>query len=121
MLALVVDADDRGVQRVLMGLLLRIEVADGIALLDRAGVADHASLVQQRLDEVFDAYREHAAKLEVDNLVVMDDERGVNGVVNRGPAALVDFLDQLEAGFGIRLRDLIALTEAPEGVEEAAR
>lgn len=84
---------------------------------------DHGKLalfVQERLDALFETYREHAASLSVDDLVVMDDERGVNGALNRGPAALVDFLDQLEAGFGIRIRDLVAVPHADvDGTENA--
>ncbi|MCZ6874881.1 MAG: SPFH domain-containing protein, partial [bacterium] len=51
-----------------------------------------ALFVQQQLPHLFTAYQTHAKGLRVDNLVVMDDKRGFNGVVNRGPEALVDFL-----------------------------
>jgi hypothetical protein len=39
----------------------------------------------------------------------MDEQRGFNGIVNRGPEAMVDFLRHLEAGFGINVRDLMGL------------
>lgn len=74
--------------------------------------------VQQHLPHLFDAYQEHAKNLGVDNLMVMDDSRGFNGVANRGPEALVDFLHHFEAAFGIRVRDLLSVSPAPHASEE---
>lgn len=78
-----------------------------------------ALFVQQHLAHLFAAYQEHAKGLQADSLLIMDDERGFNGVVNRGPAALVDFLHHLEAGFGIRVRDLLATAAADGTAEES--
>jgi len=78
-----------------------------------------ALFVQQHLGHLFTAYQQHARGLHVDNLVVMDDRRGFNGAVNRGPEALVDFLHHFEQGFGIRVRDLLTATptsDTKEGV-----
>ncbi|MFY9221554.1 MAG: SPFH domain-containing protein [Blastocatellia bacterium] len=72
--------------------------------------AKTAIFVQQHLAQLFEAYQEHVQGMGVDNLVMMDPEKGFNGVVNRGPEALVDFLKHFEAGFGISVRDLLALT-----------
>jgi uncharacterized membrane protein YqiK len=59
-------------------------------LLAQAGdLGKIALFVQQHLSHLFTAYQEHARGLGVDNLVVMDEKRGFNGVVNRGPEALV--------------------------------
>jgi uncharacterized membrane protein YqiK len=69
-----------------------------------------ALFVQQHLAHLFDAYQQHAKGLEVDNLLILDDQRGFSGVVNRGPEALVDFLRHFEAGFGIRIRDLLTIS-----------
>jgi hypothetical protein len=74
--------------------------------------------VQQHLSHLFDAYQEYAKGIEVDHLMMMDDTRGFNGVANRGPEAFVDFLRHFEAGFGIRVRDL--LNAAPRHSEEGA-
>jgi flotillin len=77
-----------------------------------------ALFVQQHLPQLFAAYQTHAKGLRVDNLVVMDDKRGFNGVVNRGPEAMVDFLRHFEAGFGIRVRDLLTASTTAADVEE---
>jgi uncharacterized membrane protein YqiK len=78
-----------------------------------------ALFVQQRLAGLFEAYQQHAKGLEIDHLVIMDDTRGVNGVVNRGPEALVDFLRHFEAAFGIRVRDLLTVAHSPEKEKRA--
>lgn len=78
-----------------------------------------ALFVQQHLSHLFEAYQTYAKGLAVDNLVIMDDKRGFNGVVNRGPGALVDFLRHLEEGFGIRMRDLLVAATTSDGTEEA--
>ena len=77
-----------------------------------------ALFTQQQLAGLFEAYAEHAKNLELDNVVVMDEGTGINGIVNRGPDAFVDFLRQFEDGFGISVRDL--LTAAPGGSEGGA-
>jgi len=43
----------------------------------------------------------------VDNLVVLNEAEGFNSAVNRGPAALVDFLNCFEQGFGISIKKLM--------------
>ncbi len=78
-----------------------------------------ALFVQQRLPHLFAAYQEHAKGLGVDHFLVMDDTRGFNGVANRGPEALVDFLRHFETGFGIRVRDLLAVSTPTATTEEA--
>ena len=77
-----------------------------------------ALFVQQQLPHLFEAYQRHARGLEVDNLVIMDAKRGFNGVVNRGPEALVDFLHHFEAGFGVCVRDLLTATTPRSSTEE---
>lgn len=65
--------------------------------------------VQQQLENLFSAYQEHAKHLQIDNVVTMD-ERGLNGIVNRGPEAFVDFLKLFEEGLGIRVGDLLGVS-----------
>jgi len=90
-------------------------------LVARAGdLGKIALFVQQHLPQLFTAYQTHAKGLRVDNLVIMDDKRGFNGVVNRGPEALVDFLRHFEAGFGIRVRDLLTASNTAADTEERA-
>lgn len=82
-------------------------------LLAEAGAAGRIALfVQQRLPTLFKAYETHARGQKINNIVVMDSERGVNGVVNRGPEAFVDFLQTFEEGFGISVKELLAQTES---------
>jgi flotillin len=72
-------------------------------LLQRFG-DDAASIVfiQQKLPALFEEYRAQAAKAaEVDSLVVMNDEEGFVGAVNRGPRAFADFLQTFRRAFGI--------------------
>ena len=55
----------------------------------------------------------------MDNVVIMDDERGMNGLLNRGPEAFVDFLHRFEDGFGISVKDLLTRGDAPAAEVEA--
>lgn len=82
-------------------------------LLAEAGAAGRIALfVQQRLPTLFKAYENNARDQKINNIIVMDSERGVNGVVNRGPEAFVDFLQTFEEGFGISVKELLAQTES---------
>lgn len=69
-----------------------------------------AIFVQQHLDKLFQSYQENVKGMSVDNLVIMDAEKGFNGVVNRGPEALANFLQHFETSFGISVRDLMSLS-----------
>ncbi len=70
--------------------------------------------VQQQLPHLFEAFKRYAAGLEVDSFVMMDEERGFNGAVNRGPAAFVDFLAQFSAAMGVDIRDFVGSQEVQE-------
>ena len=63
--------------------------------------------LHQQLPHLFDSYRRYAEGLHVDSLVIMDQQQGFNSVVNRGPAAFVDFLNYVEQGLGLSIRDLL--------------
>ncbi len=80
-----------------------------------ADVGRIALFVQQQLPGLFAAYERYAREMAIDNVVIMDDERGMNGLLNRGPEAFVDFLHKFEEGFGISVRKL--MTQA--GAENA--
>ena len=73
-----------------------------------------ALFVQQQLPTLFAAYERYARELKVDNVVIMDDERGMKGLLNRGPEAFVDFLHRFEDGFGISVRELLTRSETPD-------
>jgi flotillin len=89
-----------------------------VQLLAQAGGLGKIALFVQQQPHLFEAYQQYARGLEVDNLAIMDDKRGFNSVVNRDPEALVDFLRHFEAGFGVRVRDLLTASTTPRTVEE---
>ena len=73
-----------------------------------------ALFVQQQLPTLFAAYERYARELKIDNVVIMDDERGMNGLLNRGPEAFVDFLLRFEDGFGISVKELLTRSDAAD-------
>ncbi len=62
----------------------------------------------QQLSRLLEAYKRYAQGLTVDSLVVMDDESGFNGAVNRGPAAFTEFLKQFDGALGIDIRRFVS-------------
>lgn len=83
-----------------------------VDLLTNAGDVGRAVLfIQQQLPNLFKSFQEHANGLNVDSLVIMDDKKGFNGAVNRGPAAFVDFLRNFEEGLGISIKQLMGETQ----------
>jgi hypothetical protein len=68
---------------------------------------DAASVLflQQKLPQLFEAYRSATAGGAVDNLVVMNDAEGFAGAVNRGPRAFAAFMETFAQVFGFNLRD----------------
>ncbi len=83
-------------------------------LLAEAGdVGKVVLFMQQQLPHLFNAYRRYAQGLGVDSLIIMDDKKGFNGAINRGPAAFVDFLQHLEQGLGVSVRDFLSHAYAP--------
>ncbi len=80
-----------------------------VELLAKSGKAGKAVLfMQQQLPRLFDAYKKYASSLDVDSLVIMDDETGFNGAVNRGPAAFVDFIRHFDDALGIDVREFLS-------------
>ena len=79
-----------------------------VELLMSAGDIGKIALFMNQLPTLFESYSEHAKHQKVNNLLVLNEEDGFNAAVNRGPAALVDFLHQIEEGFGISVRDLMS-------------
>lgn len=91
-----------------------------VEMLAGAGDAGKAVLfIQQQLPHLFESFRKYSAGLNVSSLVVMDDEKGFNGAVNRGPAAFVDFLAQFGKALGVDVREFVSRHEhrAQEGGE----
>jgi hypothetical protein len=71
---------------------------------------DSASTVlflKEKLPELFAKYSAAVNEEPVDSYVVMDDEEGFSGAVNRGPRAFADFLGIFSQALGIEVKDLI--------------
>ncbi len=77
---------------------------------------DAASVMflQQKLPALYEAYMKATEDGSVDNLVVMNDEEGFSGAVNRGPRAFADFLSTFSQAFGVDVRQL-AMPEPAAG------
>ena len=90
-----------------------------VKLLLEAGDAGRIALFVSQLPKLFEAYQLYAGELKVDQLLVLDERDGFNNAVNRGPAAMVHFLQQFQAGFGVDIRQFLAPAAgpAPAGTE----
>ena len=64
--------------------------------------------MQQKLPYLFAAFKEYASDLKVNSLVVMDDDTGFDGAVNRGPSSFVTFLKFFEEALGIGVKDFLS-------------
>ncbi len=81
-----------------------------VGLLRDAGDAGRIALFVAQLPKLFEAYQLYASEQKVDQLLVLDEQDGFNNAVNRGPAAMVHFLQQFQAGFGVDIRQFLAAT-----------
>ncbi len=81
-------------------------------LLQRTGDNGKIALFLTQLPLLFGAYQQHAQKQGVEQLLMLNEEDGFNGAVNRGPAAMVDFMRRLEDGFGISVKALLSTSPA---------
>ena len=82
-------------------------LAQRVQLLKEHGDLGKLVLFLMQLPALFETYEQHAQNKKVDDLLVLSGEDGFNRAVNRGPAALVDFMHQLESAFGFDVRELI--------------
>ncbi len=87
-----------------------------VGLLRDAGDTGKIALFISQLPRLFEAYQLYASKQSVENLIVLNEEDGFNAAINRGPAALVDFLSRLEAGFGVSIKQLLSSKAAASQV-----
>jgi vacuolar-type H+-ATPase subunit H len=67
--------------------------------------------MQQQLPHLFESFKKYAVGLDVDSLVMMDDDKGFSGAVNRGPAAFADFLTHFSNALGVDIRDFVGTSE----------
>jgi hypothetical protein len=82
-------------------------LAQKVQLLKDHGDIGKLVLFFTQLPALFETYETHAKNGHVDELLVLSEEDGFNQAVNRGPAALVDFMHQMEDAFGIDVRQLM--------------
>jgi hypothetical protein len=81
---------------------------------------DDASAVmflQQKLPQLYEEYMKAAGDAKVDSYIVMDDEEGFSGAVNRGPRAFADFLKTFAGAFGVDVKSLIMGTSNQGGAK----
>jgi regulator of protease activity HflC (stomatin/prohibitin superfamily) len=79
------------------------------ALLSKYGKDAQAVLfLQQKLPLLYETYMEAAKNSSVDSFVVMNDEEGFSGAVNRGPRAFADFLKTFADAFGVDIKSFIS-------------
>lgn len=78
-------------------------------LLKEAGDLGSMVLLMNQLPYLFEAYKTHAKKVGIDKYLVMDEETGFQGAVNRGPASFVQFLKHFQDGMGIDIPSLMAM------------
>lgn len=82
-------------------------LAQKVTLLKEHGDIGKLVLFLTQLPALFETYEQHAQDKQVNDLLVLSEEDGFNQAVNRGPAALVDFMRQLERAFGVDIRQLM--------------
>lgn len=76
-------------------------------LADAGQVGEVVLFVKQQLPHLYKAYQLHAEKLDVDTYIEMNNERGFDSVVNRGPESFVRFLKHFEEATGISIKSFL--------------
>jgi len=64
--------------------------------------------LQEKLPSIYKAYMESSKNTKVDSYVIMNDEEGFAGAVNRGPRAFSDFLKTFADTFAVDIKSFIA-------------
>ncbi|MBN2875650.1 MAG: hypothetical protein JXM71_11190, partial [Spirochaetales bacterium] len=104
--ARIVAAGDREAVSTREGARNEILKAKAELLADYGDDASSVIFMQQKLPELYAAYMKAAESGAVDNLVVMNDNEGFSGAVNRGPRAFADFLKTFADAFGVDVKAL---------------
>ncbi|MCL2209935.1 MAG: SPFH domain-containing protein [Treponema sp.] len=88
----------------------RNEILKGKAkLISKYGSDAQAILFfQEQLPHIYKTYMESARETKVDNFIIMNDEEGFSGAVNRGPRAFADFLKTFADTFSVDIKSFIA-------------
>ncbi|MDR3276368.1 MAG: hypothetical protein LBT11_04020 [Treponema sp.] len=69
--------------------------------------ASSVLFLKEKLPGLFEKYMEAAEAAPVDSYVVMNDDEGFSGAVNRGPRAFADFLRIFAGALGVDVRNLV--------------
>ncbi|MCL2267507.1 MAG: SPFH domain-containing protein [Treponema sp.] len=64
--------------------------------------------LQEQLPSIYKTYMESTRDTKVDSFVVMNDEEGFSGAVNRGPRAFADFLKTFADTFSVDIKSFIS-------------
>ena len=88
----------------------RNEILKGKAkLISKYGSDAQAILfLQEQLPHIYKTYMESARDTKVDSFVIMNDEEGFSGAVNRGPRAFADFLKTFTDTFAVDIKSFIS-------------
>lgn len=70
--------------------------------------------LQQQLPTLYESFKEYSSGFSVDSYILMDNEKGFSGAVNRGPESFVRFLGEFEKATGIAVKDFLSTKKAEE-------
>ena len=111
------EAEEKAAQIIASGEQEAVEIVESarneilrqkVKLLTESGDAGRSILfIQQQLPRLFESYKTFASDLNVDSMVVMDDDTGFSGAVNRGPSAFGDFIKNFKETLGVDVRGMI--------------
>ena len=91
-----------------------------VGILAEAGDYGKIALFMAQLPHLFTAFEKHGRQLKVDNLLVTNEADGFNEAVNRGPRALVDFVERFEQAFGVSIKSYLTPSADNESGAAAA-
>jgi len=76
--------------------------------------AQSVLFLQEKLPLLYKTYMESARDTKVDSFIVMNEEEGFSGAVNRGPRAFADFIKTFSDTFAVDIKSFI-MPSAQEG------
>lgn len=73
--------------------------------------------INKQLPQMYATYKQAAAGINFDNITLLgddDSDSAINAAVNRGPAAMADFLERFEQLYGVSLRGILGSDNGPQ-------
>lgn len=86
-----------------------------VSILASTEGAELPLFLNKQLPLMYETHEQAAAGIHFDNITLLgddDSDAGINAAVNRGPAAMADFLDRFEQLYGVSLRQIISGSSA---------